>query len=222
MPIFDQGYQHWQGPLSGHGWRWLAIARHGVRVQLKNRLLRFLASTGIFAESTPGTFSQTTLSTFLRSDVYAIFATATGCFNLWRVTRLTLRRRLGLAGADQRAELDAAFFHLYFPSDAQGDWLPADNESPEDLARLKESFPHPRDAVSYIMDTFPIVRRKDIAKHGTYRTKDTILNTYDAMQTMKPRRDVDANVGTGLWIMVVSAAIAMIGSVRLSEDQKID
>jgi ABC-2 type transport system permease protein len=42
MPIFDQGYQHWQGPLSGHGWRWLAIARHGVRVQLKNRILRFL------------------------------------------------------------------------------------------------------------------------------------------------------------------------------------
>jgi ABC-2 type transport system permease protein len=42
MPIFDQGYQHWQGPLSGHGWRWLAIARHGVRVQLKNRFLRFL------------------------------------------------------------------------------------------------------------------------------------------------------------------------------------
>src|SRR5262245_42032473 len=42
MPIFDQGYQHWQGPLSGHAWRWLAIARHGVRVQLKNRILRFL------------------------------------------------------------------------------------------------------------------------------------------------------------------------------------
>jgi ABC-type transport system involved in multi-copper enzyme maturation permease subunit len=42
MPIFDQGYQHWQGPLSGHAWRWLAIARHGVRVQAKNRILRFL------------------------------------------------------------------------------------------------------------------------------------------------------------------------------------
>jgi hypothetical protein len=42
MPIFDQGYQHWQGPLAGHAWRWLAIARHGVRVQLKNRLLVFL------------------------------------------------------------------------------------------------------------------------------------------------------------------------------------
>lgn len=81
-----------------------------------------------------------------------------------------------------RAEIDAAFFHLYLPSDAQGDWLPAANESPEDLDRLKESFPQPRDAVSYIMDTFPIVRRKDIAKHGTYRTKDTILETYDAMQ----------------------------------------
>lgn len=82
-----------------------------------------------------------------------------------------------------RAELDAAFFHLYLPGDANGDWLPAANESPEDLARLKESFPQPRDAVSYIMDTFPIVRRKDIAKHGTYRTKDTILEIYDAMQT---------------------------------------
>jgi ABC-2 type transport system permease protein len=42
MPIFDQGYQHWQGTLSGHAWRWLAIARHGVRVQMKNRLLRLL------------------------------------------------------------------------------------------------------------------------------------------------------------------------------------
>jgi ABC-2 type transport system permease protein len=42
MPIFDQGYQHWQGPLSGHAWRWLAIAQHGVRVQTKNRILRLL------------------------------------------------------------------------------------------------------------------------------------------------------------------------------------
>jgi ABC-2 type transport system permease protein len=42
MPIFDQGYQHWKGPLSGHWWRWLTIARHGVRVQRNNRLLRLL------------------------------------------------------------------------------------------------------------------------------------------------------------------------------------
>ena len=32
MPIFDQGYQHWSGTLSGHSWRWLTITRHGVRV----------------------------------------------------------------------------------------------------------------------------------------------------------------------------------------------
>jgi hypothetical protein len=82
-----------------------------------------------------------------------------------------------------RAELDAAFFHLYLPSNAHGDWLPAVNESPEDLARLKESFPEPRDAVSYIMDTFPIVRRKDEEKYnGDYRTKRVILEIYDAMQ----------------------------------------
>jgi ABC-2 type transport system permease protein len=33
MPIFDQGYQHWQGKLSGHGWRWLTITRQGFRTQ---------------------------------------------------------------------------------------------------------------------------------------------------------------------------------------------
>jgi len=40
MPIFDQGYQHWDGQLSGHGWRWLTVTRQGVRAQMKNRLTR--------------------------------------------------------------------------------------------------------------------------------------------------------------------------------------
>jgi ABC-2 type transport system permease protein len=42
MPIFDQGYQHWKGTRSGHAWRWLVIARHGARVQLRGRILRLL------------------------------------------------------------------------------------------------------------------------------------------------------------------------------------
>ncbi len=53
-----------------------------------------------------------------------------------------------------RAELDAAFFHLYGIE---------------------------RDDVDYIMETFPIVKRKDIAEHGDYRTKRMILEVYDAM-----------------------------------------
>jgi ABC-2 type transport system permease protein len=40
MPIFDQGYQHWTGNLSGHAWRWLAITRRGVRTALQGRLVR--------------------------------------------------------------------------------------------------------------------------------------------------------------------------------------
>ena len=45
------------------------------------------------------------------------------------------------------------------------------------------SFPTPRDAVAYIMDTFPIVRRKDEEKYsGDYRTKRVILDIYDALQ----------------------------------------
>ncbi|MDA4088087.1 hypothetical protein MHAS_02732 [Mycolicibacterium hassiacum DSM 44199] len=31
------------------------------------------------------------------------------------------------------------------------------------------------------METFPIVKRKDIAAHGEYRTKRLILEIYDAM-----------------------------------------
>jgi hypothetical protein len=53
-----------------------------------------------------------------------------------------------------RAELDAAFFHLY-------------------------GIDH--DDVDYIMETFPIVKRKDIQQYGTFRTKDLILKIYDAM-----------------------------------------
>jgi hypothetical protein len=88
-----------------------------------------------------------------------------------------------------RAELDAAFFHLYLPSDAHRDWVPARkadgcpyDETPEQLEQLKKSFPMPRDAVDYILDTFPIVRRKDEEKWGSYRTKAMILQIYDEMQ----------------------------------------
>jgi len=81
-----------------------------------------------------------------------------------------------------RCELDAAFFHLYFPADVNGDWRQAEGETAEDLARLKTSFPTPRHAVDYIMDTFPIVKRKDEEKYNSdYRTKRVILEIYDAM-----------------------------------------
>ena len=47
-----------------------------------------------------------------------------------------------------------------------------------------------RDDVDYIMDTFPIVRRKDEAAYGEYRTKRVILEIYDemaeAMRTGQP------------------------------------
>jgi hypothetical protein len=35
--------------------------------------------------------------------------------------------------------------------------------------------------VDYIMETFPIVKRKDESKWGEYRTKRVILEIYDAM-----------------------------------------
>jgi hypothetical protein len=87
-----------------------------------------------------------------------------------------------------RCELDTAFFHLYLPATPDGQWKPARiaegaqrDETPAELAELKRHFPTPRDAVPYIMDTFPIVRRKDEEKHGEYRTKRVILEIYDEM-----------------------------------------
>lgn len=71
---------------------------------------------------------------------------------------------------------------LFAKTDANGDWVKAESESEEDLKRLKASFPKPRDAVDYVMDTFPIVKRKDEAAHGSYRTKEMILIIYDEMQ----------------------------------------
>ncbi|BBX24037.1 hypothetical protein MTER_34480 [Mycolicibacter terrae] len=58
------------------------------------------------------------------------------------------------SASELRAELDAAFFHLYGIDRGDAD---------------------------YIMETFPIVKRKDIAEHGEYRTKKLILEVYDAM-----------------------------------------
>ena len=56
--------------------------------------------------------------------------------------------------AQLRAELDAFFFRLYGIE---------------------------RDDIEYMMETFPIVTSNDLAKYGTYRTKDLILNFYDRM-----------------------------------------
>ena len=53
-----------------------------------------------------------------------------------------------------RCELDAAYFRLYGIT---------------------------RDDLAYIMSTFPIVERKETQAHGSYRSRDRILELYDAM-----------------------------------------
>lgn len=72
-----------------------------------------------------------------------------------------------------RCELDAAFFHLYLGTEEE--WKQKGSKE------LLAYFPTPRHAVDYIMETFPIVKRKDEAAHDHYRTKDTILEIYDAL-----------------------------------------
>lgn len=56
-----------------------------------------------------------------------------------------------------RCELDALYFHLYQIG---------------------------REDAAYIMDTFPILKRKDEVQFGTYRTKDVILAVYDQLMEL--------------------------------------
>jgi hypothetical protein len=74
-----------------------------------------------------------------------------------------------------RAELDAAFFHLYLGTPSE--WSAGASDA------LKSKLPTPRDAVSHILETFPIVKKKDLESFGTFRTKDTILDIYDSLTT---------------------------------------
>ena len=53
-----------------------------------------------------------------------------------------------------RARLDALYFHLYGLS---------------------------RDDAAYMLDTFPIVRRQDESRFGSYRTRDLILAYMNAL-----------------------------------------
>jgi hypothetical protein len=104
----------------------------------------------------PSTYDEDCLRSFIESRVLELTYTA------WDMKPFA--RDLGDQGSPfrwdeerrfvMRAELDALFFHLYGIN---------------------------RDDVDYIMETFPIVKRKDIAAHGIYRTKDKILEIYDAM-----------------------------------------
>lgn len=88
--------------------------------------------------------------------------------------------------AELRAELDAAFFHLYLPANPDGTWKQAEKETDAEYQALTAAFSTPRHAVDYIMDTFPIVKRKDEAAYGSYRTKERILAAYDAMLNHLP------------------------------------
>jgi len=72
-----------------------------------------------------------------------------------------------------RCELDAIFFHLYLGTEL--DWGEQGN------SKLLSMFPFPRQAVEYVLETFPIVKRKDEQKYGQYRTKNHILEIYDEM-----------------------------------------
>lgn len=71
-----------------------------------------------------------------------------------------------------KAELDALMFHLYGLS---------------------------RDDAEYILDTFPIVRRKEEAKYGEFRSKASILEHYDHLALAKSKIHSQSLLDSGKW-----------------------
>ncbi len=89
-----------------------------------------------------------------------------------------------------RAELDAFFFHKYLASANDGSWLPLAGHSSRqggtnEIRRLKAHFSTPRQAVEYVLGTFPIVRRREESTYGYFRTRELIIAIYDQMQECK-------------------------------------
>jgi hypothetical protein len=74
-----------------------------------------------------------------------------------------------------RCELDAAFFRLYLGSDE--DWA---RDAPPVLC---EKLPTPRHAIEHIMDSFPIVKRKDEEASGGYRTLQVLTQKTELLIT---------------------------------------
>jgi hypothetical protein len=111
-----------------------------------------------------------------------------------------------------RCELDAAFFHLYLPAEPDAAWRQMPEETPAQLAELRRHFSTPRDAVAHILDQFPVVRQKDEQLfEGRYRTKERILEIYDAMLAairfgMTYRTTLDPPPGSPLPFVTEAAA----------------
>jgi hypothetical protein len=86
-----------------------------------------------------------------------------------------------------RAELDAAFFHLYLGEEQE--WQETGSKE------LLAYFPTPRHAVEYIMDTFRIVRDRDEATYGHFKTEAAILEIYDEMARVIAENAAAQNAG---------------------------
>lgn len=70
-----------------------------------------------------------------------------------------------------RCELDALFFYLYFLTVGKHSEI-----------TLPNGFHNDEELVSYVMHTFPIVERKEMDKFGAFRTKNKIIDFFNAIK----------------------------------------
>lgn len=76
-----------------------------------------------------------------------------------------------------RAEIDAALFYLFLGTGINGAWETETNN----ISSLSDCYASPRDAITYILDSFPITRDREMKKSGQYKTKIAILRIYDSL-----------------------------------------
>lgn len=73
-----------------------------------------------------------------------------------------------------RVELDAAFFHLYLPCKADGTWNIV-NENRSIFGDLANTFKTPVDALEHVMESFPLVKKREEKIFGKFLSKELII-----------------------------------------------
>ncbi len=122
-------------------------------------------------------------------------------------------RRCGERRLLLRGQFDANPFQLRPRAAASGRWLAARRsdagvaeETPERLAELERYFPTSPCAIGLVMETFPIVNRKNEKAHGEHRTRHGILDTCERMQRTSATGSTPGDYAAGLLLVVWAAA----------------
>jgi hypothetical protein len=73
-------------------------------------------------------------------------------------------------------------FYLYFKPTGKGHWDSELNFNPDGIGHAQSHLiATPRSAIEYVMNTFTIVKKKEIGRYGEYVTLRGVLEVWDRL-----------------------------------------